>query len=211
MRDELEDNQEDYRSLTHEDWCYLLSTIEVKDNSKRAATQFENISSARAASNSDSDGYVRILSKNKARTGVLRNNKVHNNKSPKHNGNQRHCVICKEAGMPERNYTLHSSEDCFRNQSNQKSIRYGLGVPMGSRYGSVKQQKRSESKWKKELKALKKQNTIIYSIAQKSGAHREIKNINKIMSKATKKHRGDSINYSGDKLDSNYSLSSDSN
>ena len=31
------------------------------------------------------------------------------------------------------------------------------------------------------------------------------------MSKATKKHRGDSINYSGDKLDSNYSLSSDSN
>ena len=87
MRDELEDNQEDYRSLTHEDWCYLLSTIEVKDNSKRAATQFENISSARAASNSDSDGYVRILRKNKARTGVLRNNKVHNNKSPKHNGN----------------------------------------------------------------------------------------------------------------------------
>ena len=82
---------------------------------------------------------------------------------------------------------------------------------MGSRAEAVKQYKKSESKWKKELKALKKQNTIIYSIAKKSGAHREIKNINKIMSKATKKHRGDSINYSGDKLDSNYSLSSDSN
>ena len=32
MQDELEDNQEEYRFLTHEYWCYLLSTIKVKDN-----------------------------------------------------------------------------------------------------------------------------------------------------------------------------------
>ena len=38
MQDELEEHQEDYCSLTHEDWCYLLSTIKVKEKIKRAAT-----------------------------------------------------------------------------------------------------------------------------------------------------------------------------
>ena len=32
IQDELGDNQEDYNTLTHEDWCDFLSTIEVKDN-----------------------------------------------------------------------------------------------------------------------------------------------------------------------------------
>ena len=31
MRDELDDHPEDYRSLTYEYWCDLLSTIKVKD------------------------------------------------------------------------------------------------------------------------------------------------------------------------------------
>ena len=34
MRDELDDHPEDYRSLTYEDWCDLLSTIEVKHEKK---------------------------------------------------------------------------------------------------------------------------------------------------------------------------------
>ena len=34
MQDELDDHQEDCCSLTHEDWCDLLSTIKVKYNSK---------------------------------------------------------------------------------------------------------------------------------------------------------------------------------
>ena len=38
IQNELEDNKEDYRSLTHEDWCDLLSTIKFKDNKKREAT-----------------------------------------------------------------------------------------------------------------------------------------------------------------------------
>ena len=29
-RDELDDHPEDYRSLTYEDWCNILSTIKVK-------------------------------------------------------------------------------------------------------------------------------------------------------------------------------------
>ena len=36
MQDELDDNTEDYRSLTYEYWCDLLSTIEVKDERKRS-------------------------------------------------------------------------------------------------------------------------------------------------------------------------------
>ena len=47
MRDELDDHSEDYCSLTYEYWCGLLSTIEVKDKSKRAAVQIKNIASAR--------------------------------------------------------------------------------------------------------------------------------------------------------------------
>ena len=39
MQDELEYHQEDYRSLTYEYWCDLLSKTEVKDERKRAAIQ----------------------------------------------------------------------------------------------------------------------------------------------------------------------------
>ena len=47
MQYELENNQEEYLSLTHEYWCDPFSTIEVKDNSKRVATQIRKISSTR--------------------------------------------------------------------------------------------------------------------------------------------------------------------
>ena len=36
MQYELDDHPEDYRSLTYEDWCELLSTIEVRDERKTA-------------------------------------------------------------------------------------------------------------------------------------------------------------------------------
>ena len=49
MRGELDDHPEDYRSLTYEDRCDLLSKIEVKDESKRAAVHIKKISYARAA------------------------------------------------------------------------------------------------------------------------------------------------------------------
>ena len=38
MNDELEEHQEDHFSLTYEEWCDLLSTIEVKAKRKREAT-----------------------------------------------------------------------------------------------------------------------------------------------------------------------------
>ena len=50
MRYEFYDHPEDYRSLTYEYWCDLLSTIEVKDERKKAALYIKNIASARASS-----------------------------------------------------------------------------------------------------------------------------------------------------------------
>ena len=50
MRDELDDHPEDYRSLTYEYWCDLLSKIKVKDESKIAVVLIKKISSAREAS-----------------------------------------------------------------------------------------------------------------------------------------------------------------
>ena len=47
MHNELEYHQEEYLSLTYEDWCDLLSKIEVKDERKRASIQIKKIDSAR--------------------------------------------------------------------------------------------------------------------------------------------------------------------
>ena len=63
---------------------------------------------------------------------------------------------------------------------------------MVSRSDTVKQYKNYENKWKKELKYHKKKNKILYSISKKSGSRREIKKINKIQAKTSKKGR-DSI------------------
>ena len=93
IRDDFEDNQDDYCSLTYEDWCDLLYKIEGKYNRKRAATQIKKIDSARAVYHYDSDKSVRILRKNKARNGVLRNNKGPRNKAPKNPGNARRCML----------------------------------------------------------------------------------------------------------------------
>ena len=60
MQDELEDNKEDYRSLAHEDWCDVLSTIEVKDNRKRDATQIKRLATSRAELNSYRNESVRV-------------------------------------------------------------------------------------------------------------------------------------------------------
>ena len=147
MRDKLEDNQEDNIYLIHEYWCDLLSTIEVKYNSKRAATQIKNIASTRSSSHSDSDESVRIPRNKKARNGVLRNNKGTDKKAHKHHGNQRHCMICKKAVMPGRKYMYHSAEDCFGKRTDQKSIRGGLVWLIGSRDEDVEQYKRPKSKW----------------------------------------------------------------
>ena len=51
---------------------------------------------------------------------------------------------------------------------------------MVRRAEAVKNCKKSESKWKKEVKAQKKQNKMLFSIAKKSSSCREPKNIKNI-------------------------------
>ena len=99
MQDEFEDNQEEYHYLIHESLCELMFTINIKYNRKRSATKNKKITSARAASHSDSDEPIRVLMKNKSSTGVLLN--ISNIKAPEHHGTQNHCVLFKKAGIPE--------------------------------------------------------------------------------------------------------------
>ena len=205
MRDELDDHPEDYISLTYEDWCELMSTIEVKYEMKRAAVQIKNIASARAASLYDSEESVRIPRRNKAKTGVLCSNKYPKRAHARYHGVNRYCVLCKKEGTNEQKYTSHSAEDCTGVRT-KLPIKYGIGVPMGNRTNDVQQYKKSENKRKKYLKALNKQNKMLYSIAKKSGLLRDIKNIKNIKSRASKKTRESS----SDDLDSDLSLSSDS-
>ena len=46
----------DYRSLYHEEWCDLMSTMEAKDDIKRDAVQIKILAASKSApDNSDSD------------------------------------------------------------------------------------------------------------------------------------------------------------
>ena len=83
MRYELDDHPEEYPSLNYEDWCDILSTIEVKYERNREVTQIKKITYARLDSLSDSGKCVKILSKKKARTGILCSNK-YQKKAHKH-------------------------------------------------------------------------------------------------------------------------------
>ena len=62
--------------------------------------------------------------------------------------------------MPERKYASHSDEDCTGVRT-KRSIKYGMGGTIGIRTNAVQQHKNSE-KWKKDLKALKNQNKMLY-------------------------------------------------
>ena len=170
------DHTEDYCSLTCEYWCDLLSTIKVKDESKIASVQINNIASAVSASLYDRDESMRIPMKKNSKPGVLRSNKSPKRAHSRHHGIQRYCVLCNKSGMPERKYTSYSAKYCT-GVHNNRTIKDGMGRPMGSRTDAVKQYNNSENKWNKELKALKKYNKMIYIIVNKSGSRRDIKKI----------------------------------
>ena len=122
MQDELEDNQEYYRSLAHDNWCDLLSTINVKDNRKMSETQIKSIETSSAASNSDIHESVRLTCKKMVRTGVLPKRKQQEKKTTKYHVIHCYLALCKKAGMPERKYMSHSSENCFGKCSDHNSI-----------------------------------------------------------------------------------------
>ena len=93
MQDELEDNQEECRSLAHEYWCDLLLTIEVKYNRERKATQIKRIATSNVSSHSDSDESIRVTLKKRVRTGVIHNLKQQGGDTTNHHCAQRHCVL----------------------------------------------------------------------------------------------------------------------
>ena len=95
-------------------------------------------------------------------------------------------------------------------RSDQHYIKNGLGGALGNRADAVNQYKNSEHKWKKELKALKNQNKMLYSIAKNFGSRRELKNINNIKAEAYKKRRYYISKSSGNELDSYLSQTSNS-
>ena len=111
------------------------------------------------------------MSKKKASTGILRSNKLQK-KLHKHHVIQSHCMLCKKAGMPERNYIPNIAKDCTGVSANP-TIKDGIGGSVGSRADTMKQYKRSENKLKKYLEALKKRNKILYSIANKYVSRRK--------------------------------------
>ena len=148
MQYELEEHQYEYFSFTYEDWCELLSTIQVKDERKREATQIKKITSARVASIFDIDKSTSIPRKKKASTGILRSNKIPHKKAHKYHGTQRYCMIFKKAGMPEYKYMLYGSKDCT-GISTKQIIKYNMGGSVGSSVDTVKQYNKSEKNGRK--------------------------------------------------------------
>ena len=106
--------------------------------------------------------------------------------------------------MTERKFMSHSTED-YTGVCTKRLLKDGIGGPIGSTTHAVKQHKNSENKQKKDMKSLKKQNNILYSIAKKSGSRREIHKTKKIRGKYSKETYSSSEDW-----DSDYSLASDS-
>ena len=119
-------------------------------------------------------------------------------------------MLCKKKGIPGCKWKSHSSEDCFFNISNQAYTRERLRISLGNRADDVKKYQKTEKNWKRELKSLKKLKKVLHRIAKNSGSRREINNTKKIKNKAYKKHSYYIIDNSSSDLDSDLSLSSDS-
>ena len=90
--------------------------------------------------------------------------------------------------MPDHKYASHSAKDCTGVRS-KRFIKDGMGGPIGIRTHVVQHNNKSENKWKKELKALKNQNKMLYRISKKSISRHEIKKIKKIRTEASKNTR----------------------
>ena len=158
----------------------------------------------------DYDRYTRqkVSRKKKYRAGLLLACKQKNkSKTPKHGGIQRYCMLCKNSGMPERKFMLHSAETCFGKRSYEESLNKGMGGIMGNSDADFKQFSKAKKSYKRNLKDLKKQNMIIYSMYKRTRYRRWLNNTKNILSKVFKKYESYSISsyrsYSNSFLSSN--------
>ena len=113
---------------------------------------------------------MRLPLKKKGKTGVRFKYQCVN--IPKQHSAHRYCLLCNKAGMHEQIYMARIYEDRFVKHSKKKSIKAGLGVPMGRRSEAVKQYNNSEHKCREYLKDLRNQNKMDYSIVNNSGLRR---------------------------------------
>ena len=150
----------------------------------------------------------RVTHKNKERTGVLPDRKYHVNKTPNNSGFHSECALCKKEGINERKWKMHTSINCFGNSSNQGSFNEGLVEKLGNRADDINQYQKSENNYRREMKALNKQNKIHFSMSKHSGSCCNFKNIKKICAKVSKKHGYSSSNITNSEYNS--SLYSDS-
>ena len=111
--------------------------------------------------------------------------------------------------MHNRKYMFHKSDKCFGKLSYQQSVKEVMGGYIGNRAESIKNYNKYEHKWKKELKALKKQNKMLYIISKKYSSRRKLKNINNIKAEASRNHRYSVSNSSSIDLCYDSSLSSE--
>ena len=91
MQDELEDKNEDYSPIPHEELCYLMSTIKVKENKKIDADQIMRLTTSKLEPiNSDRVNSIGVTRNNKVLTGVLPSQKNHGGNTPKNHESQRY-------------------------------------------------------------------------------------------------------------------------
>ena len=109
-KDEMDSKDKYYISLSYEEWCDLLYTLEDKDNRKMDAAHIKIISKQRNVLDSNGNVRTRLLHKKKDSTGVLLSRKENKNKTPYHKGNQIYCVLSKKVVMTEHKCILYSSE-----------------------------------------------------------------------------------------------------
>ena len=146
-----------------------------KDNIKWDAAQIKILAYSKAVpENPFRDAYAKVMYKKKSNTGLLPDHNQWGKKNPNNKGYQHYWVLWKKAVMPEHNYKLHKSENCFGKSSYQEAIKEGLGGSLGNRATSVKHDHKSENKWKRYLKHLKKQNNMIFRMSKRSDSCREL-------------------------------------
>ena len=103
---------------------------------------------------------------------------------------------------------MHSFKNHFGESSDHAYIKDVLGGSLGNRADTVNHYHKTEEKWKRGLKCLKKNNKMLFSMSKHSGSRRGLKKINKIKAKSSRKSSY-SISYRS-RSDSYSYLSSDS-
>ena len=106
--------------------------------------------------NYDSNVSLRVPRKEKLITDVLLEPMHNRKKTPKHYGAQLYFLLRNKAGIHERKWKAHISENCFGESFNQASIKDVLGRALGKRVNYVKHHQKYEKKWKRKLKKFNK-------------------------------------------------------